>query len=241
MPTRNEFANVRDLLSRLREVLAGVQSEILIVDDSDDGTPEEAKRAAADLSVNVRVIHREGAERKGGLSTAVIAGVGASRGEYICVMDADLQHPPQLVKAMLNAARERHADLVMASRYAKGGSDGGLSSSLRRFLSKASKWLVKLLFFPRLMRVTDPLTGFFVVRRSLLEGVTLSPIGFKILLEILIRSEWSRSVDVPMKFERRAAGKSKATMKQGADFLRHAFTLFWDMRVRRLAQRRRRD
>ena len=239
VPTRNELANVRALLSRLREVLAGVQSEILIVDDSDDGTPEEAKRAAADLSVNVRVIHREGSERRGGLSTAVIAGVGASRGEYICVMDADLQHPPQLVKVMLQVARDRHADLVMASRYVRGGSDGGLSSSLRRLLSKASKWLVKLLFFPRLMKVTDPLTGFFVVRRSLLEGVTLSPIGFKILLEILIRSGWKNSIDVPLKFDRRAAGKSKATVKQGTDFLRHAFTLFWDARVRRLAPRRR--
>ena len=241
VPTRNERANVRMLLSSLHDVLDGVPSEILIVDDSDDGTPDEAALAAKEIGVLVRVMHREGKERKGGLSTAVIAGIGASRGEYICVMDADLQHPPQLVPVMLEAARDRHADLVMASRYARGGSDGGLSSSLRRFLSKASKWLVRLLFFPRLLRVTEPLTGYFVVRRSLLEGVTLSPIGFKILLEILIRSQWSRSIDVPLKFDRRAAGKSKATIKQGTDFLRHVLILFWDARVRRLAPGRRRD
>jgi dolichol-phosphate mannosyltransferase len=234
VPTRNERGNVRALLSRLRDVLAGVPAEILIVDDSDDGTPEEATRAAADIGVPLRVIHREGAERKGGLSTAVIAGIKASRGEFVCVMDADLQHPPELVVKMLEVARERQADIVIASRYVKGGSDGGLSSPSRKFLSFASKWLVTVLFFPRLMRVTDPLTGYFVARRSVLEGVILRPIGFKILLEILIRSKWKRSVDVPMKFERRAEGESKATFKQGTDFLRHTLVLFWDTRVRRL-------
>jgi dolichol-phosphate mannosyltransferase len=234
VPTRNERGNVRELLSRLRDVLDDVESEILIVDDSDDGTPEEAQRAAAELGVNVRVIHREGADRKGGLSTAVIAGIKASQGEYICVMDADLQHPPHLVVEMLKVAREKKADIVAASRYVKGGSDGGLSSSSRRLLSQASKWLVTVLFFPRLRHVTDPLTGYFVARRAVLEGVVLQPIGFKILLEILVRSKWKRSVDVPMKFEQRLAGESKATIRQGTTFLRHAFTLFWETRVRTL-------
>ncbi len=241
VPTRNERGNVRMLLGQLREVLSGVESEILIVDDSDDGTPEEATRAAGEVGVNLRVIHREGDERRGGLSTAVIAGMEASHGEYLCVMDADLQHPPQLVLTMLDVARERHADLVMASRYVKGGSDGGLSSPSRRFLSFASKWLVTVLFFPRLIRVTDPLTGYFIVRRSILKGVVLRPIGFKILLEILIRAKWSRRVDVPMKFAQRHAGESKATIKQGTTFLRQAFTLFWETRVLRLASGGRRD
>lgn len=240
VPTRNERGNVRTLLSRLQEVLAGIPSEILFVDDSDDGTPEEAERAAAELGVNARVIHREGAQRKGGLSTAVIAGMQASRGEYLCVMDADLQHPPHLVAEMLRTARERDADIVIASRYAKGGSDGGLASASRRLLSLSSKWLVTILFFPRLMHVTDPLTGYFVARRSLLDGVELRPIGFKILLEILVRSKWKRSIDVPMKFEQRAAGESKATIAQGTTFLRHAFTLFWETRVMRLVPGRRR-
>ena len=174
VPTRNERGNVHTHWTT-EEVLSGVDSEILIVDDSDDGTPEEAMRAAGELGVNLRVIHREGNERHGGLSTAVIAGMEASHGEYLCVMDADLQHPPQLVLTMLEVARERHADLVMASRYVKGGSDGGLSSPSRRFLSFASKWLVTVLFFPRLSQVTDPLTGYFIVRRSILTGVVLRP------------------------------------------------------------------
>jgi dolichol-phosphate mannosyltransferase len=241
VPARNERSNVRILLGQLSQVLSGVASEVLIVDDSDDGTPEEATRAAGEVGVNLRVIHREGDERRGGLSTAVIAGIEASHGEYLCVMDADLQHPPQLVLTMLDVARQRHADLVMASRYVKGGSDGGLSSPSRRFISLASKWLVSVLFFPRLIRVTDPLTGYFMARRSILKDVVLRPIGFKILLEILVRAKWSRSVDVPMKFERRHAGESKATFKQGITFLRQAFTLFWETRVLRLAPGGRRD
>lgn len=240
IPTRNESGNVRELLDRLRDALAGIQSEIVIVDDSDDGTPEEARQAADDLGVNLRVIHRQGEERKGGLSTAVIAGFAASAGEYVCVMDADLQHPPHLVLEMLKRAQEKNVDIVAASRYVKGGSDGGLASPSRRLLSQASKWLVTVLFFPRLLRVTDPLTGYFIVRRSILQGVELRPIGFKILLEILVRARWKRSLDVPMKFEQRHAGESKATLKQGVTFLRHAFTLFWETRVLGLVSRRRR-
>jgi dolichol-phosphate mannosyltransferase len=231
IPTRNERENVRELLSLLREVLAGIDSEIIIVDDSDDGTAEEARAAVTDLALGVRVIHREKGERKGGLSTAVVAGIAASTGKYLCVMDADLQHPPHLVAQMLEVAREKKADIVAASRYMKGGSDGGLSSTTRRWLSLSSKWLVTALFFPRLLRVTDPLTGYFVVRRAVVEGVGLKPAGFKILLEILVRSRWKRSVDVPIKFERRHAGESKATIKQGMTFLRHAFGLFWETRV----------
>jgi dolichol-phosphate mannosyltransferase len=155
-------------------------------------------------------------------------------------MDADLQHPPRLAWDMLRVAQEKNADIVAASRYTKGGSDGGLSSNVRKILSRASKWLVTLLFFPRLIHVTDPLTGYFVARRSIVEGVNLSPSGFKILLEVLIRTRWQRSVDVPLRFERRHAGQSKATIRQGTAFLRHAFTLFWETRVRRLAPRRRR-
>ncbi len=234
IPTRNERGNVRELLSQLRDVLSGTAAEILIVDDSDDGTPEEASAAANDLGLNVRVIHRAGDERKGGLSTAVLAGIAAARGDYFCVMDADLQHPPRLVVQMLQVAREKNSDIVVASRYVKGGSDGGLSSITRRLLSQSSRWLVTVLFFPRLRRVTDPLTGYFLVRRAVVEGVELRPIGFKILLEILVRGRWKSSVDVPMKFEQRHAGESKATIKQGTTFLRHAFGLFWDKRVRSL-------
>lgn len=230
---------MRELLTRLRDVLAGVSCEIVIVDDSDDSTPDEAESAAKDLGVNLGVIHREGKQRAGGLSTAVVAGINASAGEYLCVMDADLQHPPHLVVQMLSVAREKKADIVAASRYVKGGSDGGLSSRSRRLLSLASKWLVTVLFFPRLIHVTDPLTGYFVVRRAILQGVELRPIGFKILLEIMVRAKWRRSIDVPMVFEQRHAGESKATIKQGVTFLRHAFTLFWEKRVLALVPGRR--
>ena len=234
IPTRNERENMPLLLPRIKEALGDLSYEVLIVDDSDDGTLEAAVSSAEASGLTLRGIHREPGSREGLLSGAVVAGIADSRGRYICVLDADLQHPPELIHAMLACAQEEGADVVIASRYLKGGSDEGLSSGLRRFVSVLAKYFAKTLFFPRLATVSDPLSGYFIVRRSTLEGVPLKPRGFKILLEILVRSDARRVRELPMRFAQRAEGDSKATLKQGMDFGRHAAELFWDARVRRL-------
>jgi len=231
IPTRNEEDNLPSLVAKLAEVLKGASYEIILVDDSDDATAQVAPQLAAIHGLTLSVIHREEGQRSGGLSTAVLVGVAAAHGEYVCIMDADLQHPPELIRSMIDAAGGVDADIVVASRYVEGGSDAGLSNRARKMISLASKHLVKTAFRGRLRTVSDPLSGFFLARRSLLNETALSPIGFKILLDILVRSNWRVAAEVPLKFERRAAGSSKASLKQGRDFLSHVSQLLWESRT----------
>jgi dolichol-phosphate mannosyltransferase len=230
IPTRNEAATVPMLISQLNDVLAGVSAQLVFVDDSDDDTVDVIRRCSQDNGLAIQVIHRKGLARRGGLSTAAVTGISTAAGEYVCVMDADLQHPPELVKTLLSRAEETGADIVIASRYVPGGSDAGLSGLSRKAISRAAKWLAKIAFVDRLHSVTDPLSGFFLARRSVLEKATLRPIGFKILLDILIRSDWRGLQEVPLRFASRAGGSSKATFKQGRDFLLHVLSLFWHAR-----------
>src|SRR5205085_680624 len=116
-------------------------------------------------------------------------------------------------------------DVVVASRYVPGGSASGLDGPLRQLFSRGLRVLSKLAFPRRLRTISDPLGGFFLVRRSVVDGVALRPIGYKILLEILVRCPWQSSAEVPYAFQPRAAGTSKANLAQGLTFLEHLLTL----------------
>ncbi len=226
LPTRNEAANVAPLLGRLRSSLRGVPYELLFVDDSDDETrqllQEEAARDPAIL-----VHHRGPGERVGGLSTAVVLGLRRARGRTVCVMDADLQHPPETIPLMLERL-QAGADLVVASRYLKGGSSSGLAGGLRRLASRLAGALARAVFAEARLS-TDPLAGFFACRAALLEGIEFRPVGFKILLELLVCSPRLTLADVPLQFQARATGHSKASMGQGLLFLRHMGSLVRDV------------
>lgn len=226
IPTRDEEANIEALLGRLRATLGSVDHEILFVDDSDDGTPGLVAAAAAS-DPRVGLVHRQGAERQGGLSTAVLSGIHAVRGEYVCVMDADLQHPPESIPAMLEAA-VGGADVVVASRYMRGGSRHGLDGAIRRLVSRGAGALARALF--REARASsDPLSGFFVCRRGVIDGIEFRPVGFKVLLELLVCVPGLRVRDVPLHFASRSAGASKASMRQGLLFAGHLRSLFLDV------------
>jgi dolichol-phosphate mannosyltransferase len=228
IPTRNEAASAPELVSQLADILSGTSSEVIFVDDSDDNTARVLRESSVARRLTIQLIERRGTERRGGLSTAVVQGIRSAGGRYVLIMDADLQHPTELIPVLLNTAEEGDADLVIASRNVPGGSDEGLDSTSRRMISWGARWLVKLLFFRTLRRVTDPLSGFFVARRDVLIDAALRPIGFKILLDILVRCDLSKVEEVPLPFARRAGGASKATFGQGKDFLAHVLTLFWD-------------
>ena len=207
-------------------------SEVIFVDDSDDDTPGVIAEASKKCALAVSVIHRPAQDRKGGLSSAVLQGMRDASGRYVLIMDADLQHPPSRIPSLLEAAESCDADIVIASRNVPGGSAGGLDGVSRQVVSWAAKWLVKVLFPDRLRGVTDPLSGFFLARRDLALAASLRPIGFKILLDILVRSDHSRIEEVPLRFASRAGGNSKATFGQGKTFLIHVLTLVWDSRFR---------
>ncbi|MFB9186777.1 glycosyltransferase, partial [Dactylosporangium sucinum] len=220
IPCRHEEDNVGTLIERLSAVLTNV--ELVFVDDSDnDRTVDAIALAAAKLErddLHVRVFHRIGAQRVGGLAGAVVDGYRRARTTKVLVMDADLQHPPELVPDML-AALDDH-DLVMASRYREGGSSGGLDGPLRKVVSTGSTILARVAFPFALRGVTDPMTGFFGVRLGMVDPEKLRSRGFKILLEILARYPRLRRAEVPLDFGQRLAGTSKGDLRQGLLYLR---------------------
>lgn len=216
VPTFNEAPNVSELVDRITASTAGYAAEILFVDDSTDSTPAEIERVAASSKVPVRLLHRNDAV--GGLSGAVLAGFAASDSQWMLVMDGDLQHPPELIPVMLAAAAESAADVVIASRYIGGGSSDGLSGRIRHLVSTSATVLTRAMFPLRLRDCTDPMTGFFAVRRGAVDLEVLRPRGFKILLEILARNKVVVA-EVPFVFGERTAGESKATLRQGFDFI----------------------
>ncbi len=226
VPTRNEVNNVRPLVEQVTAALAATPFEICFVDDSDDATGDLLLDLAAS-NPSIRALLRQGADRKGGLSTAVVAGLHMARGRYVCVMDADLQHPPELIPLLL-AEAERGADLVIASRYAPGGSHEGLGTPLRRLVSREATFVARMLF-KEARQSSDPLSGYFLCRRALIDGIEFRPVGFKILLELLVCVPDLRVVDVPVTQASRAEGVSKATARQGLLYLRHLRSLFFDV------------
>lgn len=218
VPTFNERDNVAELVARTAAALDGRHAEILFVDDSSDDTADEIARVAADAALPVRVIHRS--ENTGGLAGAVVVGLRAAAADLCIVMDGDLQHPPELLPALLDRHAAGDADVVAASRYIGGGDTSGLGTAVRFGVSRAATWLTRAMFPIRLARSTDPMTGFFLVDRSRLDLPGLKPQGFKILLEILARNDLSIA-EVPMAFAERRHGTSKASMRQGATFIAH--------------------
>lgn len=225
VPTYNEGPNVAELVRRLAAALApdgeGRRvapggAEVLFVDDSRDDTPAIIERVAATAPLPVRMIHRDVPD--GGLSGAVVAGLRAATGERVVVMDGDLQHPPEMVPVLLATARETGADVVVASRYTGKGDAGGLDGRYRRWVSKASGLLARSMFPVKLRDVSDPMTGFFVVRPGAVDLAALRPRGFKILLEILARQRLV-VVEEPFVFGERFAGRSKATVTNGLRYV----------------------
>ncbi|MFG2478357.1 glycosyltransferase [Streptomyces fagopyri] len=220
VPTFNEAGNVRELLRRITEsVPARLPCEVVFVDDSTDDTPEVITRAAPDCPFPVAVLHRE--QPAGGLGGAVVEGLRAATSDWIVVMDGDLQHPPSLVPELVAAGERSGAGLVVASRYIKGGSRAGLAGGYRIAVSRGATWLTKTLFPRRLHGISDPMSGFFAIRRSAVTADILQPLGYKILLELAVRSRPRQVTEVPFVFQDRFAGESKSTAREGFRFLRH--------------------
>jgi dolichol-phosphate mannosyltransferase len=136
-------------------------------------------------------------------------------------MDADLQHPVDKVLDLVAAGEKHKADLVVATRYADGGDRGGLSGGYRKLVSGSSTLVTKLAFRGALAQVSDPMSGFFAVRTATLDVTSLRPLGYKILLELVVRTRPARVAEVPYTFAPRYAGESKSSVKEGLRFLRH--------------------
>jgi dolichol-phosphate mannosyltransferase len=236
VPTYKEAGNVEAIVQQLTRLLNPVLDDdyeiILVDDDSPDRTWEIAQSMMADYPM-LQVMRRQ---QERGLSTAVIRGWQAARGEILGVIDGDLQHPPEVLYQLLEAI-DRGADIAVASRHVDGG---GVSdwSPTRRFLSRGAQ-VLGLLVLPNVVgRVSDPMSGYFLVRRSAIAGRVMSPIGYKILLEVLGRGTIGEVAEVGYVFQERKEGESKVTWRQYVDYLGHLVRLRTSQgRIGRLRQR----
>jgi dolichol-phosphate mannosyltransferase len=224
IPTYNESEIIARTLDEVSNVLEkeGISYEILVVDDdSPDGTWKVVERYSK-VNPKIRLLRRVG---KRGLASAILDGIKASRGCYVVVMDADLQHPPRYIPLLVKKALADDLDIVVASRYMKGGGVKGWSK-FRLLMSRGATILARLLVGGA-GKTSDPMSGFFLVKRSVvLEKINeFSPRGFKLLLEILARIEDAKVADVPYVFEPRKAGRSKLGMKTILDYIIHIIKL----------------
>jgi dolichol-phosphate mannosyltransferase len=208
IPTLNEAGNIPVLLDRINAALEPLPMEhelIVVDDDSSDGTAVVANEYAA-RDPRVKVFVRRGQK---GLAGAVIHGWEHTDAELLGVIDADLQHPPEVLPALITAIR-KGADVAIASRYVNGNGVGEWNK-FRLLVSRCSTLATAPL--QRRVKVKDPLSGFFVVRRQCIDSLKLQPEGFKILLEILVKGRIASAVEVPFQFGSRHSGESKASVK----------------------------
>ncbi len=223
LPTYNEGKNIAALIAQLVPVLDSVpnlQYEIIVVDDDSPDRTWEIALGLTDEFPQLRVIRRQD-ER--GLSTAVIRGWQIAQGRILAVMDADLQHPPEVV-ANLCKEMIRGADLGIASRHVEGGgvSDWSLA---RRIISRGAQMIGFMLLPEVIGRISDPMSGFFMIRRSSIQDRKLSPLGYKILVEVLGRGKVSWISEVPYTFRERVEGSSKLTNRIYLEYFQHLFRL----------------
>jgi glycosyltransferase involved in cell wall biosynthesis len=219
VPTYNERENVSSVVERATAALKKYTEsfEIIIVDDdSPDGTWKIAEELAQ-TNLHLRIVRRR-AER--GLASAVVAGWKVARGEIVGVMDGDLQHPPEALPALLDPIIRRRADITVGSRHVRGGGTDDWSFH-RHCLSRAISYLAKLMLCRMLPPLMDPMSGFFLVRRRVIESAALEPRGYKILLEVLAKGTYDTLLEVPFVFRGRKRGTSKAGPKACLDSLVH--------------------
>jgi dolichol-phosphate mannosyltransferase len=219
LPTYNEARSIEEALRRASQALrkAGEDHELIVVDDSSpDRTADLAEALAGEIPV--RVLRRPGRQ---GLATAVVDGWRIAQGDTLGVMDADLQHPPEVLTRLANALRNHNADVAIATRSGPGGGSSEDWSWMRRLNSWAARHLAACVLPQTLAEVSDPMSGMFLVRARALEGVRLEPIGYKILLEILGKAHYRDVAEVPFVFQARSLGSSKLGMRESLQYLAH--------------------
>lgn len=222
VPTYDEADNIGDLLRGLHAALkaTGFGFELIVVDDD---SPDETWRVAARLATEIpelTVIRRKEAT---GLATAVIGGWSYAHGRLLGAIDGDGQHPPNVIVDLL-ASMGEGADVAVASRHLPEGGMVGWSAA-RRLLSRGAQTLGQLLLPGTVGRVTDPMSGYFLLRRDIVAGTEMDPVGYKILLEVLARCDVRRLVESPYVFLQRTAGRSKVAVGHYVSYLRHLLRL----------------
>ena len=222
VPTLNESENIVDFLAAVRRTLdaclPGRYEVIVVDDDSADGTGTIAAGLMEGFP-QLRVVRRQ---NEGGLAVAVIRGWQVARGKMLGTINADFQHPPDVLGRLLE--REAGADLLVATRHSDGGGlgDWGLTRRITSWgAAQIGKWLLPEVY----ARVSDPLSGCYLVRRSAIAGVELRPLGYKSLMEILVRGNVREIHECGYEMRKRERGQSKVHVLHPLQYLRHVMRL----------------
>lgn len=221
VPTFNESENIGTFLAAVRETLdaAAVEYEIIVVDDDSPDLTWEIVARMLPTFPQLRLVRRQG-ER--GLSSAVVRGWQVARGQVLGTINADLQHPPSVLAQMLK--RIEGVDLVVASRFAEGGGLGDWAMH-RRINSKVAHALGRILLPEAFARTSDPLSGCYIFRREAVAGIELHPLGFKTLMEILVRGRIRTIAESSYEMRARQRGSSKLKIQHWFDYFFHLFRL----------------
>jgi len=225
IPTYNESENIIQVLKTIGDHLPkDIATEAIVVDDnSPDGTGKVVEDYINDtqnkIGYTVDVIHRK---TKSGLSSAILDGIQHSSGETVVVMDSDFSHPPKIIPRLIEEIKISKYDIVIASRYTQGGKVSGWSAK-RKLISKTAKGIAKVGLG---INESDPMSGFFAFRRKILEGIKLDAIGYKMLLEILVKTKGAKVKEIPYTFTNRVYGYSKLDTSTMLDYVRSVWRLY---------------
>ena len=225
IPTYNESQNIIKILKSIGDFLPkNILAEAIVVDDdSPDGTGKIVENYLKDFKritgYTIDVIHRTA---KKGLSSAILNGIQQAKGDTIVIMDSDFSHPPQIIPRMLDALKKYQCDIVVASRYVKGGKIRGWPLK-RKLLSKLATVIAK-----KGLKVStlDPMSGFFAFKRPIIKGLKFDAIGFKMLLEILVKTKGVSVREIPYTFTDRQFGSSKVTLSTAIDYAKSVWRLY---------------
>lgn len=225
VPTYNESQNIINVLKSIgKHVPQNFSVETIIVDDnSPDGTGKIVEDYIANLKKitenTISIIHRKA---KDGLASAILSGIQNAKADTIVVMDSDFSHPPQIIPKLVSAIKQYQCDIAIASRYVKGGNVEGWSVK-RKAISKIATLIARKSLG---VKSNDPMSGFFAFKKNLIKGLNFDAIGYKILLELLVKTKNVKIEEVPYTFQDRKLGKSKLEISTMIDFLKSVFKLY---------------
>jgi len=225
IPTYNESENIIQVLKSIGEhIPKDIATEAIVVDDnSPDGTGKIVEDYINDTQnktgYTIDVIHRK---TKSGLSSAILDGIQHSSGETVVVMDSDFSHPPKIIPQLIEEIKTSKYDIVIASRYTEGGEVNGWSTK-RKLISKTAKGIAKAGLG---VNESDPMSGFFAFNRNILEGIKFDAIGYKMLLEILVKTKSAKVKEIPYTFTDRTRGSSKLDSSTMFDYVKSVWKLY---------------
>jgi len=219
IPTFNEAENIERLFIRFKDIRKKLGDyEIIIADsNSEDNTIKIAEKTAEDMKLNVKTVNC--GERD--LSNAVVFALKKAKGDVVGVMDADLQHPPEMIPKMIKELDKN--DIVIASRFVK---ESKIDFGLKRLLVSKAYRLLAYFFVPKIFKIKDPASGLFVFKKKIVSNVNLNPIGFKILIEILAKANYDSVKEIGFHFKDREKGKSNFSIKQSILAFKHLWRLY---------------